>query len=62
MREATRNDFAMAKSLDVNGFPTLAAMRGRQLYLVTSGFVTDDVLDRRVAEIDRLTAQQTPVP
>jgi hypothetical protein len=28
---------------------------------VTSGFVTDGVLDDRVAEIDRLTAQQTPV-
>jgi putative protein-disulfide isomerase len=61
MREATRNDFAMAQSLGVNGFPTLAAARGSQLYLVTSGYVTDDVLDHRVAEIDRLTAQKTPV-
>jgi putative protein-disulfide isomerase len=60
MREATRNDFAMTQSLDVTGFPTLAAPRGPQLYLVTSGYVTDDVLDQRVAEIDRLTAQKTP--
>jgi putative protein-disulfide isomerase len=60
MREATRNDFAMAQSLGVNGFPTLAAARGPQLYLVTSGYVTDEVLDQRVAEIDRLTAGQTP--
>jgi len=60
MREATRNDFAMAQSLDVNGFPTLATARGQRLYLVTSGYVTDDVLDRRVAEIDRLTARKTP--
>jgi putative protein-disulfide isomerase len=60
MREATHNDFAMAQSLGVNGFPTLAAARGPQLYLVTSGYVTDEVLDQRVAEIDRLTAGQTP--
>jgi putative protein-disulfide isomerase len=59
MREATRNDFAMAQSLGVSGFPTLAAARGEQLYLVTSGYVKADVLDDRVAEIDRLTAQQT---
>lgn len=59
MREATRNDFAMAQSLGVNGFPTLAAAHGSQLYLVTSGYVADDVLDDRLAEIDRLTAQQT---
>jgi putative protein-disulfide isomerase len=59
MREATRNDFAMAQSLGVGGFPTLAAAQGPQLYLVTSGFVKDAVLDQRVAEIDRLTTQQT---
>jgi putative protein-disulfide isomerase len=59
MREATRNDFSMAQSLGVSGFPTLAAARGQQLYLVTSGYVKDDVLDERLAEIDRLTAQQT---
>jgi putative protein-disulfide isomerase len=59
MREATRNDFAMAQSLGVGGFPTLAAARGPQLYLVTSGYVKDDVLAARVAEIERLTAQQT---
>jgi putative protein-disulfide isomerase len=59
MREATRNDFAMAQSLGVGGFPTLAAAQGPQLYLVTSGYVKDAVLDQRVAEIDRLTTQQT---
>jgi putative protein-disulfide isomerase len=59
MREATRNDFALAQSLGVTGFPTLAAAQGSALYLVTSGYVTDDVLDLRIAEIQRLTAQQT---
>jgi protein-disulfide isomerase-like protein with CxxC motif len=59
MRDATRNDFAMAQSLGVGGFPTLAAAQGPQLYLVTSGYVKDAVLDQRVAEIDRLTTQQT---
>ena len=59
MREATRNDFAMAQALGVGGFPTLAAAQGPQLYLVTSGYVKDEVLDQRVAEIDRLTAQKT---
>lgn len=58
MREATLDDFSMAKSLGVTGFPTLAAAQGPQLYLVTSGYVKDDVLDQRVAEIDRLTAAQ----
>jgi putative protein-disulfide isomerase len=59
MREATRNDFAMAQSLGVSGFPTLAAAKGQQLYLVTSGYVKGDLLDDRLAEIDRLTARQT---
>jgi putative protein-disulfide isomerase len=60
MREATRNDFSMTQSLGVSGFPTLATARGAQLYLVTSGYVTGDVLAERVVEIDRLTAQKTP--
>jgi putative protein-disulfide isomerase len=59
MREAARQDFATAQSMGVSGFPTLALARGSQLYLVTSGYVTDDVLEHRVAEIERLTSQQT---
>jgi putative protein-disulfide isomerase len=59
MREATRRDFSIAQSLGVSGFPTLATARGTQLYLVTSGYVTDEVLEQRVAEIDRRTAQPT---
>lgn len=53
MRDATRSDFATAQSLGVSGFPTLALAHASQLYLVTSGFVTDDVLEHRVTEIER---------
>jgi putative protein-disulfide isomerase len=55
MRAATRADFAATQSLGVSGFPTVAAARGEELYLVTSGYVTHDVLEYRLAEIERLT-------
>jgi hypothetical protein len=55
MRAATRADFAATQSLGVSGFPTVAASRGEELYLVTSGYVTHDVLEYRLAEIERLT-------
>jgi putative protein-disulfide isomerase len=55
MRAATRADFAATQSLGVSGFPTVAASRGEELYLVTSGYVTHDVLESRLAEIERLT-------
>lgn len=57
MRLATRADFAATQSLGVSGFPTVAASRGEQLYLVTSGYVTHDVLEYRLVEIERLTLQ-----
>lgn len=55
MRTATRADFASTQSLGVSGFPTVAASHGEELYLVTSGYVTHDVLEYRLAEIERLT-------
>ena len=58
MREETQSDFATAKTLGVSGFPTLAITHGAQLYLVTSGYVTEDVLDYRIAEIARLAEQK----
>jgi putative protein-disulfide isomerase len=51
MREEVKSDFTTAQSLGVSGFPTLGVSYGAQLYLVTSGYVTDDVLDYRLAEI-----------
>ena len=56
-REQTRADFATTQSLGVNGFPTLGVAYGAQVYLVTSGFVTDDVLEHRLEEIDRRATQ-----
>jgi len=56
MREKTRADFARTQSLGVSGFPTLGVVHGARLYLVTSGYVTDDVLEYRLAEIERLVA------
>jgi putative protein-disulfide isomerase len=58
MREETKSDFATTQSLGVSGFPTLGVGYGSQLFLVTSGYATDDVLEYRLAEIDRLTRQK----
>lgn len=58
MREATKGDFANTQSLGVKGFPTLGVAYGPQVYLVTSGFATDDVLQHRLGEIDRLAAKR----
>lgn len=57
MRKATRADFAATQTLGVSGFPTLALSRGEELYLVTSGYATHDVLEYRLAEIGRLAPQ-----
>ena len=57
MRSRTREDFLATQSMGVAGFPTLGVAHGPQLYLVTSGFVTDDVLEHRLAEIERLAAR-----
>jgi putative protein-disulfide isomerase len=59
MHEAVRGDFARAQALGVSGFPTLAVGYGPELYLVTSGFVTEDVLEHRLAEIERLLLEQS---
>jgi putative protein-disulfide isomerase len=57
MRIATRADFAATQTLGVSGFPTVALSRGEELYLVTSGYVTHDVLEYRLAEIQRLAIE-----
>jgi putative protein-disulfide isomerase len=53
MRDATRADFSRTQMLGVSGFPTLGVVHGKQVYLVTSGYVTDDVLEYRLDEIMR---------
>lgn len=58
MRDETRLDFNTAQSLGVTGFPTLGVAYGQQLYLVTSGYVTADVLEDRLAQIDRLARER----
>ena len=58
MRDETRLDFTTTQSLGVAGFPTLGVAYGPQLYLVTSGFVTADVLEERLSEIDRLARER----
>jgi hypothetical protein len=58
MREETREDFARTQSLGVGGFPTLGVVHGTQVFLVTSGYATDDVLEYRLAEIERLVARK----
>lgn len=56
MREATRRDFARAQALGVGGFPTLGVAHAGNVYLATSGFVPREVLEERIAEIERRTA------
>ena len=53
MREEVKTDFTTTKTQRVNGFPTLSVSYGPRLFLVTSGYVTDDVLEYRLAEIDK---------
>ena len=55
MRTATRSDFATSQSMDVAGFPTLALRHGTGLFLVASGFTRAEVLEERIAEIERRT-------
>ena len=57
MRGQTKQDFATAQSIGVSGFPTLGVSHGPQLYLVTSGYVTEDVLEYRLEEIARRISQ-----
>jgi putative protein-disulfide isomerase len=58
-REAARADFARTQALGIQGFPTLAVGYGTDLYLVTSGFATADVLEHRLDEIERLLLEQS---
>ncbi|QJR09424.1 hypothetical protein DSM104443_00468 [Usitatibacter rugosus] len=58
MRNETRLDFTTAQSLGVTGFPTVGVAYDKQLYLVTSGFVTVDVLEERLVEIARLARER----
>ncbi len=59
MLDEVRVDFSTAQSIGATGFPTLGIAHGRQLYLVTSGFVTADVLASRIAQISRLAHDGT---
>ena len=61
-RSLTRGDFAAAQKLGVSGFPTLAASVDDQLYLVTSGYVTGEVLEDRLAQIERLVHERAGNP
>ena len=53
MRDEVKSDFTTTQTLGISGFPTVGVSYGEQLFLVTSGYVTDDVLDYRLAEIDK---------
>ena len=55
MIDATQADFALTRNWEVEGFPTLVLERGRDLDLVTSGFVTMPDL---VARLEELVDQQ----
>lgn len=52
-KRVTRGDFERSQRLGVTGFPTLAVEYGDELFLVTSGYVTADVLAARLDEIGR---------
>lgn len=56
-RRVTAHDFETSQRLGVTGFPTVAVGYDADLYLVTSGYVSADVLQERLAEIDRRVNQ-----
>jgi putative protein-disulfide isomerase len=56
-RRVTQHDFETSQRLGVSGFPTLAVAYDADLFLVTSGYVTAEVLGERLAEIDRRVKQ-----
>ena len=56
MRQDTRADFTTTQRLGVGGFPTLVLSRHDELYLLTSGFASADVLEERIDEVLRLSA------
>ena len=56
MRQETRGDFTTAQRLGVGGFPTLVLSHEGELYLITSGYASADVLEERIDEILRLSA------
>jgi putative protein-disulfide isomerase len=56
MRQDTREDFTTTQRLGVGGFPTLVLSHQEELYLITSGFASGEVLEERIDEILRLSA------
>jgi len=56
-KRVTMHDFETSQRLGVSGFPTLAVGYEDELFLVTSGWVSADVLEERLAEIDRRVRQ-----
>ncbi len=58
MRDAVREEFATAQSMGVSGFPTVGVARGPQIYLVASGYVGADEMQKRLDQIERMTAEK----
>ncbi len=56
LRREAAADFQKTQASGVSGFPTLGVAHEGQLYLVASGFATEDVLEYRLAEIARRVA------
>lgn len=52
IRSRTLEDFRATHAMGVRGFPTLAVAHGQELFLVTAGYATADVLEHRLAEIE----------
>ncbi len=51
MRDVTRNDFALAQSVGVRGFPALCAARGNELHLIANGFAQIETLEAQFAQL-----------
>jgi putative protein-disulfide isomerase len=51
MKEATREDFALAQRVGVNGFPTLCVDSGGRLLLITAGFAPHDAIEQGLARL-----------
>jgi putative protein-disulfide isomerase len=55
MKQSTLEDFALAKRFGVNGFPTLALLKGNAGYLISNGYQAAEPV---IANIERALAHQ----
>ena len=62
MKEATRNDFALAQDWGIRGFPTLLVVHDERPHLIAPGYMKAPALIERLAEIVGASSAQPAQP